>query len=764
LIPETFVQIIPINEAEAILEPFWDSTQSELNQWTIELGASHGLVVSQRWDKVAYEWVRRPDKGPALRMSRCCDVACDDYDRLVLSVMAPEAAVIRLMASTDRGECRTEAKQSGPKKQEIAMDLAGATLLKSVTIEIEAAGDGIAQGWFNWLGLQHSGRLARMLKRHSVWDARWEKHLKDESYEPQFAPAYGLVLNGDELNTLRERHAALTADGSASPFVTAAEAASARAPETMIHDFVNFWSDTRYNRVRDHDSFILNHGLNAAIAGHLLKDKRLLRLAARYALSIGVCKDWDDGFICRFPGSTFEHRSFVQSLCAHEVAGILDLAGECFTDLGRDFLLRRLAEEAIGTIQFNTWKHDYIFKCNQLAWFTPGRMLALGVMQRHWPRVRSYMDIAYAELCENLERSILPDGGYIEGPMYFRCIGRDAGLGVYYYSRALNRPLSELVPEPMRRCGDFGEAVISTDEESDVIPICDAIKAHEIASQAMMGALLPESAWARMLRKTVARSGGWPIGGGGHGSSVPAMVDAAISWGLIERLPAENSAPQPLVSLPMMGPLVSQRKLGGAWVKLFIQGNRANAGHTHEDKGSFILEFAGETFALDPGSCDYSLPLATELTNCERHNMLVPFGVSGRPHPTCPLPADVKPVGKGDAVSFHAELHVTPGWESYYRRWHRTWDSPSADVLTITDYYELTVGEGVEFYWQTRLPVTIDGSRAVISGVRGRVELTAPEGCIWRLDELPLLDGIQHRLAFRHAGTAGSFSVSARLS
>jgi hypothetical protein len=247
------------------------------------------------------------------------------------------------------------------------------------------------------------------------------------------------------------------------------------------------------------------------------------------------------------------------------------------------------------------------------------------------------------------------------------------------------------------------------------------------------------------------------------GASVPAMVDAAISWGLIQRLPAKSHAPQSLISLPMMGPLVSQRKLGDAWVKLFIQGNRANAGHTHEDKGSFILEFAGETFALDPGSCDYSLPLAIQLRNCERHNMLVPFGMTERPHPACPLPVDVKPVGKGDAVSFHAELDVTPGWESYYRRWHRTWDSPSADVLIISDDYELAAGEGVEFYWQTRLPVTIEGRRAVITGVRGRVELEAPENCAWRVDELPLLDGIQHRLAFRHAGTAGRFSVSARL-
>jgi hypothetical protein len=83
--------------------------------------------------------------------------------------------------------------------------------------------------------------------------------------------------------------------------------------------------------------------------------------------------------------------------------------------------------------------------------------------------------------------------------------------------------------------------------------------------------------------------------------------------------------------------------------------------------------------------------------------------------------------------------------------------------LIISDDYELAAGEGVEFYWQTRLPVTLDGCRAVITGVRGRVELNAPEGCAWRADELPLLDGIQHRLAFRHAGKKGRFSVGARL-
>ncbi len=757
------MQVKPINEAEAIIDPFWDPVLSELSSWSIESGAKHGLAVRQNWCWVSFEWARRPDAGPAFRMRRIFGVDCGDYDRLVLSVMAPENAVVRIIADTDRGLLRLDAQPAGIMKKELALDLKGAMRLEAVTIEVEAGSDGIAQGWFNWLGLQHSGRLEHMLKTRTSWDTLWDKYLKDESFIPRFTPSYGLMLNTKELDALRRRHEVLVHEGKASPFIAAAAAAQAAHPEMMIHDFVNFWGDSRYNRERDHGKFIFNHGLNAAVAGHLLRDKNLLRLAARYAMTIGMCKNWDDGFLCRFPGGIFEHRCFVQSLCAYEVAGILDLAGECFTDLGRDFLLRRLAEEAIGAIQYNTWKYDYIFDCNQLAWFTPGRMLALGVLNCEWKHVRPYLDIAYHELCESLERTILSDGGYVEGPDYFRCVGRDAGLGFYYYSRSTGRSMAELVPATMKRCGDFGELVASEDGAQDVIPFCDALPLHDLISQAIMATVSPTSAWARMLRTTIARNNGLPVNAVFGPVHPPAMADNAIAWGLADHLVSAPSEPLPFVSLPDMGPLASHRKLGGHWVKLFIQGNKAGAGHTHEDKGSFVLEFAGDTFAMDPGKCDYGHPLAYVLKHCERHNMLVPYGLSMRTAPQCPLMHDVKPRGVGDAISFHAEIDTSPGWETYYRYWHRKWDSPTPNIMTVTDDYELAAGDGVEFYWQTRLPVSLAGSTAVIIGQQGRVEVEAPEGCTWRVDELPLLAGIQRRLAFRLEGKSGCFAVQARL-
>lgn len=102
-------------------------------------------------------------------------------------------------------------------------------------------------------------------------------------------------------------------------------------------------------------------------------------------------------------------------------------------------------------------------------------------------------------------------------------------------------------------------------------------------------------------------------------------------------------------------------------------------------------------------------------------------------------------------------------WEAFYKIWHRRWDSPSPDVLTVTDDYELLVGEGVEFYWQTRLPVEIAGSSAMIVGSRGRAVLQAPAGLAWRAEELPLLDGVQRRLALRRPSRSGRVEVRVRL-
>ena len=239
--------------------------------------------------------------------------------------------------------------------------------------------------------------------------------------------------------------------------------------------------------------------------------------------------------------------------------------------------------------------------------------------------------------------------------------------------------------------------------------------------------------------------------------------------------------------MPAIGQMASHRRHGGEWVKLFLMGNQSGASHTHEDKGSFVLEFAGDSFAKDFGSCDYSNPLADLMKHCQRHNMLVPLTAGGvRPRPKNPIFADLTPRGGGDETSFHATLELAAGWEGWFERWTRTWDAPTPGELTITDDWAVAQGEGVVFHWTTPLPLTLDapGRRAVIEGRRGRATLTWGEGIEAVYEELPfeeaswkevlrerqeaylvttLLPEVQPRLALRQRGRAGRLVVQVRL-
>jgi hypothetical protein len=193
-------------------------------------------------------------------------------------------------------------------------------------------------------------------------------------------------------------------------------------------------------------------------------------------------------------------------------------------------------------------------------------------------------------------------------------------------------------------------------------------------------------------------------------------------------------------------------------------GNKAGAGHAHEDKGSFVLEYAGQTFAIDPGMGDYSNPQHLQLKYCQWHNMLLPYGTAERPAPQNPLKPDVKPVGAGDSRQFSGHIDAAPGWEGWYRKWHRSWNSPQPDMLTIRDEWELERGEGVEFVWQTRLPVTLQDGVVMLKGKRGKASIRVPPGCEARVEKDVGPMGDHHRIIFRTPARTGTTEVMVRLS
>ncbi len=767
----------PINSAEAVFEAFHDPQLSELSQWRVTGDGVAGFKVWQNWIWVELAWEQPAANGVVARFTRPLDLDCTGYDRLIVCAALPEGGCYTLRAETDAGPRTRRGEPMGATKREEWLPLDGAKRVTQLTVEASFPPRGSGHGWIYWMALQSTARLPAHLAQWRGHDERWEKYLQPADFQPTFQPAHGLLLTAEELDAVRREFAASPA---ADALREAGQDARAIRPEDLIGQFVNFWNSNSLRRERDHGKVITIHGANAAQAGMLLRDPALCRLAARFAISLAHCERWDDCFVCYLPGSTWEQRSFVQAVCVYETALILDLCGEWFTEVGRQLVLRRIAEEGLGNLNFTNWWWEYIFHCNQLAWFAPGRILGYLLLERTMParvegyprpqpsRVAPYTDLAVKDLLENLDRILLPDGGYVEGPAYFTWVARQAFVALHLYARARGRQLADLMPATMRQTARMAEMLCSTDDQVDMIPICDAMYAFPEAL-AFLAAFLPDSHWVTIYHKQLRRAGAAP---------------SLLAMGLAPAIPAAGPALRPFADMPDTGMMCSVRRLQGEIVKLFLMGNKAGAGHTHEDKGSFVLEFAGDSFAFDFGVVDYSNPLVAELKTAQRHNMLTPWVPGQRPQPANPIAADIRAEGRGDATAFYAAMDATAGWEGWFRRWRRTWDSPTPDTLVIEDDWAIEQGEGVVFHWTTPLPMRREDDRIIIEGRRGQAEITLPPGTEAVLEALPLMNagrreidqlrrelvrfGLRHgdtqpRLSIRQRGRSGTLRVAVRL-
>ena len=742
-----------INWAEGLIEPFYHGALSAFDAWTIDDGEAHGLKVqSPGIVGTEISWQRAPEDGPVLRMRRDLKEAVDvsRYDQLLLHASLPPGSHLRLVAETDAGQRVLEREALSGSQREYQLPLEGAKKLRRVEIAIFTDRDGAAAARLGWLGVQNSERLEELLAHFNRFDSRWQGYLQHPNYRPNFEPLYGLFITREELAELRRRHAAWVAEHGESPLTKLRERMLALTPEEMIRQAAG--SPGRFGR----DRAIGHSGpsqrmASAAMAALILEDDELLRHTARYAMAVSMIETWGDSFYEILPGSVHDHRAFNHSKITEGLSIILDAAGELMTDHARKYLLRRIANDGVNWITYNAWRYEYIHHMNQLAWFSDGWLAGYGVLSQTMPRVGPYADLAHRSLYESMATVILPDGGYEEGPAYFATVVGHGGEGLYYYSRMTGKPLSEITPDSFQRTADFAEVIRSTDDEQDFIPFADSWSRFQRNAGAFMAALLPQSAWVSIYRKSLQRSGAQ-------------FPTDPMEMALQKQIPEAGPEPRAFLQMATMGLTSSTRRLDGEWVKLLIVTNKDKASHNHEDKGSFVLEFAGQTFAADGGQVGYDNPLCQLMKHARRHNLLLPTGLKERPAPTKDV--GVLPQARGEEQSFHAEMDLSPRWDGIYRHWRRTIDSPSPDRFVITDEYELEQGTGVEFCWSTFLPVTVDegAGTVTISGKRGRVDLTIPDGCEARVDELPMPDGApQRRIAFTRQGTAGRVVVNARL-
>lgn len=729
------------NVGEAIIEPFWDPAASGLAEWKVVENGAAGVKVNQYWCYVPYEWLRTAPDGTGAEIRREYEELCmEGYDALVLSAVVPQNGFLRLTAETELGV--RSVRSEGEGKKELRLPLEGSKRITAVTIAVGNTTGLPATGWINWLGAQKDKELADYLSLYKQYDETWESYLVSEEYEPKFEPEYGLLVTKEELAVLRKRYEEHLANGGRDVYYENIKEYLERKPEDMISDYARMGGDIRYCRARDEEQYLACAVPEKLVQYALLKkDKYALRLAARYAMSLLMTTWWLDGFLANYPQGLWEHSGFVPSLALGALAAVLDGAGEILTDKAKRLIKKQMMEKGLSKVNSVVWRYDSIFRCNQLAWYSYGRMSAYAILLKDYERVIPYIELAKKDIENSMSLAIAGDGSADEGISYFLCQPGNAGGGLFWYARARNRDFRECLPKELFLTADYIDALSSTRADGAFLTICDYHEPQDLRGLAIMAYALPESLWVNAYHKKLKELGGLP--------------NDFIAFLLDEKIPKENNPAKTFVRLSETGYVSSFRADEHARMKVFVMGNKAGAGHNHEDKGSFILEYNDEAFFVDPGMISYGDAQSRALKMCDYHNMLLPTGTKENPHPKNPLPYSYSPQGFGSERELHLVMDMTDSFENWYGLWKRSLDSDTPDEFLITDTYRLKKGTGVVMLLNTWLPVREEEGCVLVEGANSVCRIPIPEGTVWNETVKRILGKELHQIGFYKAGRTG---------
>lgn len=704
---ENHPSLIPVNPAEGILIPCWDSNMADVKQW--ETFSSSGK------SSISYVFgAVRLTVRDHFRIRRKVSVRADSFDRLLVSILLEEGRSFVFRAETDAGiRERRFRVLKGDAVAEYALELNGAKKISSIELEFDGSSSPM-NPVLNWIGTADSAALPyyeRYIRQLQEID--FDRFVKTPE-QPSFRPLFGLIAPEEAIKRARLRFA--------HSYRVQAERERERLLSVplpkMLGEFLPV--DRRFPRDRDYARlryWYFPHRF--AWLGMMLKDPELMKQAVRSAVIFAHFRSWGVGMYATLPGSSFEHRAFDESRITRSLLLTMDFAGEFMTNETKELLMRCIAERGVNTVNYSAWKFEYIYHCNQLAWFSAGRIGGYLLMEKYgWKRTAPYMDLALAELRESLDRFVLePDGGFHEGSSYFQATAARALESFYMASLARKIPFETILPESLKNSVRYADLMISTDESQGFFPTHDgngSINAGEYPAVAFLAAMFPRSSWGRLYNRLLRTARNFPI-----------------NDYYIQLLMPEKPYPEPpypvFTRIDSISSVASTRMLDGYPVRIALLAD-AQAFHAHEDLGQFLIEAGGETFAADSGILSYSHPLCNELKKSYWHNVLYPKG-----NPDLqPNKTSLKLNAKGDEKVFEASVNLQPAFPGIFRRRVRSLRSDSPGNLTIRDKYSLLEeSNGVRFNWMTPLPVFIQGRHVEIRGRLFTLSFTVPED--WKL-------------------------------
>lgn len=749
------MRAVKINEAEAIIEPFWDGGTSDFEDKTpryrvwkeYRTAILNGAQVKSRQDW-AFVTIQL-EKGEAGRefftMERECSISISDYDTLILFASIPKMMFFSAEAIVDGhkvilGETVGGLGETG----EFSLPLKGERLLGLKLTFGSQSPDGVLN--LGWLGLSDSARVEKMLASQSPYSQEWPGFFKDQE-EAVLSPQIGLLFDGEELEEIREKMKHPLFRDIYDKKRRKALEDSRIAPERYIGRNVPYL-DRRWSRGREREDVKMPVIMeNMAFVALVEKDYDLMRTACRFAISAAHCEYWCESVMGIFPGATWHHRSFTENAYCKACALVLDWGGGLLTPHARQVIRDALVMKGLPRIESDFRRMEYIRHMNQGVVFSEGRIFAYLALLPVYPRYLSNLEEAQRDVCEIIQDYIREDGGTPEGPSYWMFTFREIMPAFYALARQKKVPFSHY-RELFSETGKFALSMLSMEDEgTQILPVNDAHPGVHMASSLAHSfyVFTGEERWSRLYRRLFRK--------GLMDEDTFSLIVSPAGDDDKEEQPEEEKETGRL--FPVTGQLGSLRKGKSLTTHIHLCSGNAYRGHYHQDKGSLILEADGKTLCPDCGSGYYYDSDLFSLSYPCAHSLLLPVWDNGKmavQDPALPGGKVLEAWEKGSGMCFWTK--ETDSWETgAYRKIERRIYSPVPELIFIEDIYELEEADYTEFLLNSYTPFRLEDQEAVTQN--GEIILSViPVNWKWERAALSRLEDGEHRSVWQLHGKA----------
>ena len=620
--------IYPINEAETIFEPFYDSGESypdyekytPLQEYTVTYAEGTIAAVEPSWAAVYVKIEFQKTDGYAVKMARACALEIRGYDILRIFAMIDRRVKFRIQCVID-GETVTAWEGYGLGDSGEYDGKIGGNRLTHLSLEFCDAENSSSASDLNWIGLANSEKQAAMEAKPSPYDGSWEGCFVED---PEIKPMIGVYFDEEELKALRQRL-------NREPFATItnqlrekAKKAMTVEPEPYITDYLPR-HDRRWVRNRDMVRPVFQEDMHTlALIGLLDQDLEMLRMACRKLLSVAVTPRWTESIMGCLPGATWHHRSFTEGDICSLCALTLDWAGSLLTWHGKNIVYDALMQKGLPRLEADFHTMEYIRWMNQGIIFNGGRVLALLALADRYPRYEARLQDAARDEREMIDNYVYEDGGTIEGASYWNNTFSRAISTVYLLARHEHKTLEEYAWDKLKKTGRFALGMLSDWQDgSYCIPFNDAHTGqyNPVIYSGFARINSDDPRWQKLYSRVMAD---------------PKTLEAITLEALLlsdDLQPAEGEIHSDgFASFDTIGHTSLRRTTEDVGrIHCFVSGGPTIFAHSHGDRGQFLLEVDHTPMLIDRGICNYSYPQVTVLGNSRYHNVFYPEAEEGQP-------------------------------------------------------------------------------------------------------------------------------------